>query len=420
MIIALILFYIIALILAVKNPNYFLLFYILATTKFLGFIDPASFVVGGVEIGYFGLNLIAIFSVFFHKKWYVMPQKTQWFVYFILLMLIYGIVKPFLDNNSSLFLAFMASKETWFYFLFLYVVVYRREIDNKQLLKIIKLLGIYLSCIYIVGKISLQLVPPVYYNETFVRTFFPTYISLAIFIYAIKIKFDGVRSMRDRIIILVLFLGLVLAAHLSLTIMTAAGFILYKYVYDKKLQINKYIVSRFVFVAFLGVSITLIVVSGLYEKIVYNVESIVSGEDNALISRDIYNEFRWEAINKQKALGYGFIHQSSSFMKDIKILGANRFMERFTVIDSGYVDLLIKFGYIGTVIIIITFFIYYGQGFFKAFKNPLSLAMSIYLIQYMFINYTWSVFTFAHGIVPGIIAFHFLLTSHEDALENKV
>ncbi len=419
MIIALILFYALAVVLAVKNPNYFLLFYILATTKFLGFIDPSSFVVGGVEVGYFGLNMIAIFSIFFQKRWYIMPQKTQWFIYFIVLMLLYGIIKPFLDSNSSIFLSFMASKETWFYFLFLYLVVYRDRIDNKQLFKTIRLLGIYLSVMYIIGKISLQLVPPIYHNENFVRTFFPTYISLAIFIYAMRLKFDEVKSMKDRIRVLILFLGLILAAHLSLTVMTFVGFILYKYVYDQKLRFNKYFISRFVFIAFLGISITLISVSGLFERMVNNVEDIISGEDNSLVSRDVYNEFRWEAINKKSNLGYGFIHQSSSFMKNIKALGANRFMERFTVIDSGYVDLLIKFGYVGTGIILIVFFIYYGRGFFIKYKNPLSLAMSIYLMQYMFINYTWSVFTFAHGIVPGILALHLLFTSDESELENE-
>ncbi|GAA3619055.1 O-antigen ligase family protein [Flavivirga jejuensis] len=420
MIIALLFFYAIALILAVKHPNYFLVYYLLATTKFLGFIDPSSFIIGGVEIGYFGLNIIAIISVFFQKGWYIMPKKTQWFIYFILLMLAYGIIKPFLDNNSSLYLSFMASKETWFYFLFLYMIVYRDRIDNKQLLGFIKFIGIYLSLIYIIGKISLQFVPPVYYNESYVRTFFPTYISLTIFIYAIKIKFETIRSMKDRVTILLLFLGVFFAAHLSLTIMTFIGFILYKYVYDKRLELNKYIVSRFIFITFIITSIALISISGLYEKIVVNVEAIITGEDTSLNARDIYNEFRWEAINKQKNLGYGFIHQSSSFMKEIKISGSNRFMERFTVIDSGYVDLLIKFGYIGTILLILVLIIYYSRGFLKSYKNPLSLAMSIYLMQYVFINYTWSVFTFAHGIVPGVIAFHFLLSSNEDSIEKQV
>ena len=420
MIIVLLFFYAIALILAVKNPNYFLLFYILATTKFLGFVDPSSFVVGGVEIGYFGLNIIAIFGVLFQKKWYIMPHKMQWFIYFILLMLVYGIVKPFLDSNSSLFLSFMASKETWFYFLFLYLVVYQHKIDNKLFLKFIKYLGVYLSFVYIISRISVQFIPPVYYSDNIVRTFFPTYISLAIFIYAIKIKFDVVRSMRDRITIIILFLGLFLAAHLSLTIMTFAGFVLYKYVYDKNLSLNKFTISRFVFIAFFASSILLLTVGGLYDRISSNIEAVISGEDNALQARDIYNEFRWEAIEKRKTMGYGFIHQSSSFMKDIKISGSNRFMERFTVIDSGYVDLLIKFGYLGTSIFIVILLIYYSQGFFSPYKNPMSLVMSIYLMQYLFINYTWSVFTFAHGIVPGVLAFHLLITSQQHDLENNI
>ena len=94
-------------------------------------------------------------------------------------------------------------------------------------------------------------------------------------------------------------------------------------------------------------------------------------------------------------------------------------MERFTVIDSGYVDLLIKFGYLGTVLIILVFVVYYSQGFFAPYKNPLSLSMSIFLIFYVFINYTWSVFTFAHGIVPAVIAFHLLLTSNENRLPDS-
>ncbi|OEK07760.1 hypothetical protein A8C32_14810 [Flavivirga aquatica] len=419
MIFVLILFFSLALILALGYPSYFLVFYILATTKFLGFIDPASFIIGSIEIGYFGLNTIAIISVFFQKKWFLIPKKTQWFIYLILLMLAYGIIKPFLDNNSSIFHAFVASKETWFYFLFLYLVVYRYSINNKLLLNTLKLIGIYLSLVYIIGKISLQLVPPVYNNETFVRTFFPTYISLAVFIYAIRIKYSIIKNIKDRILILILFLGLFLAAHLSLTIMTLAGFLLYKYIYDKKLRLNIFFISRFIFITFFGVSLTLLAITDLYEKVTHDVNAIISGEDNALNSRDIYNEFRWKAIEKQKESGYGFIHQSSNFMKNIKISGNNRFMERFTVIDSGYVDLLIKFGTIGTTIIIIILVLYYSQGFFNTYKNPLSLAMSIYLMQYLFINYTWSVFTFAHGIIPGVLAFHLSLTSNINELDNN-
>ncbi len=418
MIIVLLCFYGIGLMLSIKYPSYFILYYILASTKFLGFIDPSSFIVSGIEIGYFGLNLLTIVSLFFKRRWYVIPKEMQWFVYFIIAMLLYGIVKPFLDNNSSIYLAFMASKETWFYFLFVYMVVYRDRIDNTRLLSFIKFLGIYLSSIYLMGLFIPQFAPPLYYNESFVRTFFPTYISLALFIYVIRIKFSDIRNLKDRLIIIYLFLGLFLAAHLSLTIMTLSGFILYKYIYDNKLTLKKLIITRFSLIAFLGLSTALLFIKGLYEKLVNNIEGIITGENNSLNAREIYNEFRWEAINRQKELGYGFIHQSSDFMKEFKTFGSNRFMERFTVIDSGYVDMLIKFGYVGTTIILIVLIRYYALGFFKAYKNPLSLAMSIYLMQYLFVNYTWSVFTFAHGITPGIIAFHFLLSSKDTPIQD--
>lgn len=419
MIVALICFYGIGLILGIKYPSYFILYYILASTKFLGFIDPSSFIVSGIEIGYFGLNLTAIVSLFFKRRWYVIPQETQWFIYFVVAMLLYGIIKPFLDNNSSLYLALMASKETWFYFLFLYMVVYRDKINNPQLLKLMRFLGLYLSSIYIIGIIIPQFAPPLYYNGIFIRTFFPTYISLALFLYAIKIKFSDIRNLKDRLIIIYLFLGLFLAAHLSITAMTIVGFILYKYIYDKKLTLNKNVIIRFSLIAFLGISLALLFIKGLYDTIAINVDGIITGENNSLSSRDIYNGFRWEAINKKKELGYGFIHQSSDFMKGVKTHGSNRFMERFTVIDSGYVDMLIKFGYIGTIIILIILARYYAMGFFKAHKNPLSLAMSIYLMQYLFVNYTWSVFTFAHGIIPGVIAFHLILSSKSPYAQNN-
>ena len=37
------------------------------------------------------------------------------------------------------------------------------------------------------------------------------------------------------------------------------------------------------------------------------------------------------------------------------------------------------------------------------------MAMSFYLFQYAFINYTWSVYTFAHGIIPAAIAFYIII-----------
>ena len=55
---------------------FFLIFYLLASTKFLGFVDPATFILGGIEVGYFGLNLVALFGIFFKKDWVELPKNS--------------------------------------------------------------------------------------------------------------------------------------------------------------------------------------------------------------------------------------------------------------------------------------------------------------------------------------------------------
>lgn len=419
-------FYIGALVLGIKNPTAFVVYYILASTKFLGFIDPSSFILGGVEIGYFGLNLIAILCAFLTNKWYLIPKVLSLFFFLIVGMLLYGVFKPVMDYSSSLIQAIMASKETWYYFLFFYLIVYRETIDDEKIFKVIKIIGVYLSLVYIIGFFIPVLRPPLYDNITFIRTFFPTYISLAIFFYAIKLKFSENRNLNDRLVLGVLFLGLFFAAHLSLTLMTIAGFVLYKYIYDTRLQIDRYSVSKFAMLSFIGFCMMMIFVEGLYEELETNVEQIISGEHNALSSRDVYNAFRWDVIDRSKGFGHGFIHQSSNLMKTVDTIGNNRFMERLTVIDSGYVDMLLKFGYVGTALVLLILSRYHLLGFVRKYRNPLTLAMSTFLAQYYFINYTWSVYTFAHGIIPGVIALYLLVKNLEpwekvkaDMLINK-
>ena len=96
----------------------------------------------------------------------------------------------------------------------------------------------------------------------------------------------------------------------------------------------------------LAIALALLYINGLYQGIIDKVNSIMYSEDLALQTRDLYNAFRWDAINAEPVFGYGYIHQSSQLMVQFKLVaGDSAFMERFTVVDSGYVDLLIKYGY---------------------------------------------------------------------------
>ena len=418
MIVLLLGFYGFAFLLAANRPMQFVLFYILASTKFFGYIDPATFIVGGIEVGYFGLNLVALFAIFFKKNWVELPKNSIVIIILILVLLFYGISRPLLNGYSSLKQAVIASKDTWFYTIFIYLFVYYENIDLKLLIKFIKGIAIFFTINYFLLFIAPALIPPFYYENSHVRTFFPTYISLAIFFYLIEIKLKSENLKRNYILTGFLFLGLIFAEHSALTIMTLLCTVLYLFAYDDKLRFKKEKIAKILGIAIFATSLALIFINGLYDGIVDKVRAVVYSEDLALSTRDLYNEFRWDAINDQKTFGYGFIHQSSSLMNQFKLSGTSAFMERFTVIDSGYVDLLIKFGYLGTAVMLVTLNIYYLFGFFKKYKNQITLAMSLYLIQYAPVNYTWSVYTFSHGIIPGAIALYVIIMYQDLKFDN--
>lgn len=409
MIVLLLGFYGFAFLLAANRPMQFVLFYILASTKFLGYLDPATFIVGGIEVGYFGLNVVALFGVFFKKNWVEIPKNSIAILILIVCLLLYGILRPIINDFSSIKQAIIASKDTWFYMFFVYLIVYYENIDLKLLIKFIKGISIYFTINYCLLFVVPAIIPPYYFEGTHVRTFFPTYISLAIFFYLIDGKMEGGISYKNYGLATFLFLGLILATHSALTVMTLFCAVLYLFAFDKNLRLKREkIMKLFGFTVF-GVSMALIFINGLYESLVNEFRAVLYSEDLALQTRDLYNKFRWDAINKQKTFGYGFIHQSSSLMNQFKLSGTSAFMERFTVIDSGYVDLLIKFGYLGTAIMLGTLSRFFMFGFFRKYRNHITLAMSFYLLQYAFINYTWSVYTFSHGIIPAAIAFYVII-----------
>ena len=364
MIVILLGFYGFAFLLAANRPMTFLLFYILASTKFLGFIDPATFIVGGIEVGYFGLNLVALFGVFFKRNWVELPKNSVAILILIIGLLVYGIARPIINDYSSVKQAIIASKDTWFYAIFIYLIVYNDNIDLKYLIKFIKGISIYFTINYCLLFVFPALIPPYYYEVSHVRTFFPTYISLAIFLYLIDIKLKGDYSLKEFGMVFFLFLGLIFATHSALTVMTLFCAVLYLFAFDKNLKLKKDKIIKLLSLAIFSISIALIFINGLYDSIISEFRAVLYSEDLALQTRDLYNKFRWDAINKEKTFGYGFIHQSSKLMSSVKLSGDSAFMERFTVIDSGYVDLLIKFGYLGTTIMLATLSRFFMFGFF--------------------------------------------------------
>ena len=115
---------------------------------------------------------------------------------------------------------------------------------SNQLIKFVKWVSIYFTINYCLFFVVPAIIPPFYSHVSHVRTFFPTYISLAIFLYLIELKMSDEKSFKTYAIVVFLFLGLIFATHSALTIMTLFGAVLYLFVYNEDLKIKRDIIIK--------------------------------------------------------------------------------------------------------------------------------------------------------------------------------
>tara|TARA_R110002167_G_scaffold360062_2_gene577446 strand:+ start:21838 stop:23088 length:1251 start_codon:yes stop_codon:yes gene_type:complete len=406
MIIVFFIYILLGLKLSISYPRHFVSFYILATTKFLGFFDPeAAFVFQGLGLGMPSLNIIVFTVVLFRGKLRRISKDYRVFAYGLIGILIYGILRPLIMGIESWLEAVMASKEFWTIGFFLYLAKFRRKIPVGYLIKLVVPLGLYLSSTYILFELS-GLAPPVYINGNVFKAYYPTYISLAWFFVFYFYLIKNIGTNRFLIYSLVFSIGLILAGHSSITITTITLIGLSTFILRGKVATSVFGVLRFT------IAIITLALLTLYSDSINNfVSDVLSKEDSAISSREKYNVFRWDAIMDSPYLGYGFVHKNAPINEKYIDFTSNRFTERFEVIDSGYVDVLIKFGIFG-LLAIISLWLYIIK---KAFGNKtpshfLAKVCGLFILQYFLINYTWSVFTYSHGLIPGIMVAYIIIS----------
>ena len=418
MIVLFIFFIVSSFVLALKNPTYFVLFYLIASTKFLGFFDiEYYFVLGGIGLGMPMLNIITITASFFRTNWYKFSRKFLIFIALFLSFVLYGIIYPVALEYENILQAIIASKEFWTISLLIYLVARRRKINVSILTRAIQYIGIYLAFIYMF-YLLFKITPPFYIDKDQVRGYFPTYISLALFLYYIKFQNNQIKLNTFIIVGLILFIGLILAGYFALVTGTVFSLLIFYLFYsNNKFSPDK--IFKRSFIVFAAIFLMVVSFPKLRNISENKIKMIITGKDISLISRDRYNEFRWEAISERPLAGYGFIHKSAPISTKFKILEDIRYAESFGVIDSGFVDLIIKFGYIGMSMYLLLWASMILPVLFKPKNyNLLQLGLSAYLLQYFIVNYTWSVFSFSHGLIPAFIAI-FLILFQQVKRQNK-
>jgi O-antigen ligase len=416
------LFFLSSFYLALARPSNFLIFYVLASTKFLGYFDLGIFVFNGFDVGFVSLNLATLFAAFFKKRplnfcKFILPMYVV-----VFFLIIWGFVIPVSNSFETILQAFIASKSFLYFSILFYAFNRRARINSNQLIRFLKFIGIYFVGVYMFNIVT-GIVPP-FYNESYdgyvnyIRVFYPTYISLALFIFYADWQNKKLSGYNFLAIFVLLIIGLIFSGHFALTAGTLISLLLAyvvwhrnkTFAFTQSLQSVGTIVIL-LFVTFLSSSTT-------RENTVDTVDAILDGSHAALISRARYNEFRWKAIDQHPLTGYGFLHPDAAIMKNFETSSTSRFMKNLGVIDSGYVDLLVRFGYLGTGAYLLIVCTYLFGVLSSKPSSYYSLAMYAFVFQFFLVNFTWSVFSYSHGIIPMILAFYIIYDSDRDAVHK--
>ncbi|WP_415356582.1 O-antigen ligase family protein [Halioglobus sp. Uisw_031] len=391
----------------------------------MGFYDLGLLVYSGIDLGFPSVNLCVGVLAAISVRSLKISKKIFFLSCVLFLLIVWGVASPYFLGYQSFLYSVIAAKQ-FMYFLFMwYVIVKKSHIDEMVILRFAKWLGVYLAVVSIFYAV-LNIGPPFYSmmggqdrvaysgSLSIFRVYFPTYISLSIFIFYAEWSERRITGRSFLIWTVVLYCGVLLSGYLALSLTTALGIgILFSLDGHTRRQIIQNLIVRPFMIALIGV-VVVFSSETLRSSVEQKMTSVLAGTDVALTSRDRYNEFRWRAIDERPLLGYGFLHKSSTLTADIGMNANNRFMESLGVIDSGYVDLLTRFGYLGTTVYLAAFGLFLLRIFKAGAKdNVLTFAMAIFLFQYYAINYTWSVFSYAHGIIPMSLALFLILSCRE-------
>ncbi|MEA1955099.1 MAG: hypothetical protein U9N02_01230 [Campylobacterota bacterium] len=372
---------------------------------------------GGTDLGFFSINMLVFFSVFMYKGWYRIDSFIAPMFIVLFVFLLYGIFGPVIREFESFGQAITSSKSFLYFSIFFYIFVRKDEIDIYKIFNFIKFLGLYLTTWKVLWAISPSLssmVTPPEYQSTFgdigyyVRVSFPTYIGLATLIYYAEWQQKMITGKKFLFYFAFLMLGNQLCAHAAYTGMVFVGIAgIYSIWHVDSVQDSFQTIKKIIFLIVL-VIVTLLSSPKLQDTLLGEYQAISSGEDGALASREKFNRFRWEAINDNPLAGLGFIHKSAPIMKVYKSEIVSRFTERLDVLDSGYVDVLVKFGYGGMYLFLFVFTLYIYSVFKQENPNPYALGAAVHMLTYYPVNYTWAVFTYPHGIIPMVITFYMI------------
>jgi hypothetical protein len=394
---------------------------LLITSYFLGFTGTAVF----GEFNLFDLNTISLIIYLFYilaNLSFSRLRKGNFTIYlfFIMLLYIFAVLNPVISGNSSLFYSVKEGKEFIHYLAFFAVYLsVRSENDIKLAWKYLTILAIYygfLEIAYLLGLGNLQIL---HYSIRpdpalgIVKVYPPVFavIFLSLFYQLWRAVLEGARNY---FMITFLFLASMLTAFRSYILGSFIA-LATAYVFLFKGQIRRGVkifgvygliifVSLFIFSISFSASILDRMKNVGDQYIASGVRDFLEQKGGSVEGRHAVNRFRWEYINKRPLIGYGFIDKYSSMGQKIY----RRHKSELAMIDTGYLDVLLKFGAIGAILFygIFLSLLFSLSRAFRRSKSALPDArlhlasLFCLLVTLLAAQVTHSGLTFSFGIVP--------------------
>lgn len=348
----------------VVSRSYIVFLVILLGSEVFGLLDPRLYAIKGVFDIHAWLALIIAITVIFSVRQIKDLRHAVFLKPFLILALLwgFGIISPILKGHSSIFFAVENSKE--FLMIFFYFAIFL-FIRTKQEIKwswyFLIGLGVYYSVLEIAAQLfGINLISHLsYYYRREIFVFWKIYppfwpfILIALFHSYFELVL-GVKRCYSRIFLASIGLILTFFRSYLLGTMVSVPIVL---LLSKKGKVRAVsqglgLVTAGVLVFFLA---TLVLGDGLNmfnkisnEFVFSGIKEFSSQTGGSLAGRKVLAQEREEILQKSPYIGYGFLDKDSEYGKVLKrhITG-----KMLGFVDKGNLDIALKFGYIGSVVL---------------------------------------------------------------------
>lgn len=396
---------------ALFRPNLYLALYLVSFTHFFGLVNFNSIEVEGlININLF-FNLITIIAVISSFFLHSSVRRRGWGMLLIIsLFFIFGLLFPVINEHSALKHAFIDGKDFLFYGLLAYLLAYTDHIDRDQLNDTILYICVGLAAALLMAVAFGIQVPGYSLAKAHigvgsgVRIISPVILLLGLFICSYRIKTQQNTGTSIAIG------GIILAAaaiqeHRSIFLVSITAVPAYMLYTARFRSIIKVLTVICLSIVLLFLTLG---ENKLYTMTIKPIYELLSSE-GAMEGRDTANRIRWDMIDEHPMLGHGFIDEKSTLGRELYSVSKNRFDQSLGTVDSGYVDILVRFGAIGMSLFALMWLMVVIPSLLKR-EQSLALAGSFFLTACFAVNITLSVFTYATGIPMICIATYWILS----------